>query len=48
MLYEVITGYYALYRWQEKLNKELSVKRSVMRQEYYHAANKLENYIKES
>ena len=38
---------YALYRWQDRFNKELSVRRSVMRREYYHAANKLENNIKE-
>ncbi|MBW2506203.1 MAG: tetratricopeptide repeat protein, partial [Deltaproteobacteria bacterium] len=43
----IAAEYYAQYRWQEKLNKELSVKRSVMRREYYHAANKLENYIEE-
>lgn len=38
---------YALYRWQDQLTKELSVRRSVMRREYYHAANKLENLIEE-
>jgi tetratricopeptide (TPR) repeat protein len=38
---------YALYRWQDRFNKELSVRRFVMRREYYHAANKLESYIKE-
>jgi tetratricopeptide (TPR) repeat protein len=40
-------SYYALYRWQERFKKELSVRRSVMRREYYHAANKLENVIEE-
>lgn len=39
--------YYALYRWQQRFNKELSVRRSVMRWEYYHAASMLENVIKE-
>ena len=43
----IAAGYYALYRWQEQFNKELSVRRSVMRREYYHAANKLENVIEE-
>jgi hypothetical protein len=38
---------YALYLWQDKFNKELSVRHSVMRREYYHAANKLENVINE-
>jgi len=39
--------YYALYRWQDRFNKELLVRRSVLRREYYHAANKLENVISE-
>jgi len=39
--------HYALYRWQDRYNKELSVRRSVMRREYYHAANKLEKVIEE-
>jgi len=39
--------HYALYRWQDRAGKELSVRRSVMRREYYHAANKLENVIEE-
>ncbi|MBW2484080.1 MAG: tetratricopeptide repeat protein, partial [Deltaproteobacteria bacterium] len=43
----IAATYYAVYRWQEKFSKELSVRRSVMRQEYYHAANKLEQFIKE-
>jgi tetratricopeptide (TPR) repeat protein len=43
----VAASYYALYRWQDRFNKELSVRRSVMRREYYHAANKLENVIEE-
>jgi tetratricopeptide (TPR) repeat protein len=43
----VAASHYALYRWQERFKKELSVRRSVMRREYYHAANKLENVIEE-
>ena len=43
----VAARYYALYRWQDRFNKELSVRRSVIRREYYHAANKLENVIEE-
>ena len=43
----IAATYYALYRWQDRFNKELSVKRSVMRREYYHAANKLERLIEE-
>ena len=43
----VAAPHYALYRWQERFNKELSVRRSVMRREYYHAAYKLENVIEE-
>ena len=39
--------HYALYRWQDRYNKELSARRSVMRREYYHAANKLEKVIEE-
>ncbi len=39
--------YYALYRWQDRFSKELSVRRSVMRREYYHAANKLEKVLQE-
>ncbi|MFC1843374.1 tetratricopeptide repeat protein [Thermodesulfobacteriota bacterium] len=39
--------YYALYRWQQRFNKELSVRRSVMRWEYHHAASMLEDVIKE-
>ena len=38
---------YALYRWQQRFNKELAVRRSVMRWEYYHAANTLEDVIEE-
>ena len=38
---------YALYRWQQRFNKELAVRRSVMRREYYHAANMLEDVIEE-
>ena len=40
-------SYYALYCWQKRFNKELSVRRSVMRREYYHAANMLEDLIEE-
>jgi tetratricopeptide (TPR) repeat protein len=40
-------SYYALYCWQTRFNKELSVRRSVIRREYYHAANKLEDVIDE-
>jgi len=43
----VTAPYYALYRWQDEFEKELSVRRSVMRREYYHAANKLEKFIEE-
>jgi tetratricopeptide (TPR) repeat protein len=43
----IAAPYYALYRWQERFIKELSVRRSVMRWEYYHAANKLEDVIEE-
>jgi tetratricopeptide (TPR) repeat protein len=43
----IAVQYYALYRWQDRFNKELSVRNSVMRREYYHAANKLENVIEE-
>ncbi|KPJ99686.1 MAG: hypothetical protein AMJ60_04205 [Desulfobacterales bacterium SG8_35] len=43
----VAAAHYALYRWQDRFNKELSARRSVMRREYYHAANKLENVIEE-
>lgn len=43
----VTAEYYALYRWQDRFNKELEVRRSVLRREYYHAANKLENLIEE-
>ena len=43
----VAASHYALYRWQDRFSKELSVRRSVMRREYYHAANKLENVIRE-
>jgi predicted Zn-dependent protease len=39
--------YYALYRWQRRFNKELSVRRSVLRWEYHHAASLLEEVIKE-
>lgn len=41
----IAAEYYALYRWQERLVMELSVRRSVMRREYYHAANRLEQLI---
>jgi tetratricopeptide (TPR) repeat protein len=44
---KIASPHYALYRWQDRFGKELSVRRSVMRQEYYHAANKLENVINE-
>jgi tetratricopeptide (TPR) repeat protein len=43
----VAASQYALYRWQDRFNKELSVRRSVRRREYYHAANKLEKIIAE-
>jgi tetratricopeptide (TPR) repeat protein len=43
----VAASYYSFYRWQDRFKKELSVRRSVMRREYYHAANKLEKIIKE-
>jgi tetratricopeptide (TPR) repeat protein len=43
----VAAPYYALYRWQQRFNKELSVRRSVMRREYYHATNMLEDVIEE-
>ena len=43
----VAAPYYALYRWQQRFLKELSVRRSVMRWEYYHAANMLEDLIEE-
>ncbi len=43
----IAAEHYALYRWQNRFNKELSVRRSVMRREYYHAANKLENLMEE-
>jgi len=43
----VSAPHFALYRWQDRFTKELSVRRSVMRREYYHAANKLENIIEE-
>ncbi len=43
----VAATYYALYRWQDRFIKELSVRRSVSRREYYHAAHKLENVIEE-
>ena len=43
----VAASYYSLYRWQERFSKELSVRRSVRRREYYHAANKLEKIMKE-
>ena len=39
--------HYALYRWQDRYYKELSVRYSVMRREYYHAAGKLEKIIDE-
>jgi tetratricopeptide (TPR) repeat protein len=38
---------YALFRWQQRFNKELSVRRAVMRRDYYHAANLLEDVIEE-
>ncbi len=44
---KIAAPHYASYRWQDRFGKELSVRRSVMRQEYYHAANKLENVIEE-
>jgi tetratricopeptide (TPR) repeat protein len=43
----VAASYYALYRWQQRFIKELSVRRSVMRGEYYHAAYMLEDVIEE-
>jgi tetratricopeptide (TPR) repeat protein len=43
----VVAPYYALYLWQQRLNKELSVRRLVMNWDYYHAANMLENVIDE-
>jgi len=43
----IAAPHYALYRWQGRYNKELSVRRSVMRREYYHAASKLEKVIDE-
>ncbi len=44
----VAASHYAYYRWQDRFSKELSVRRSVRRREYYHAANKLEKVIAEN
>jgi tetratricopeptide (TPR) repeat protein len=43
----IAAPYYALYRWQQRFNKELSVRRSVIRWEYHHATSMLEDVIKE-
>ena len=43
----IAAPYYALYKWQQGFSRELAVRRSVMRWEYYHAANMLEDLIDE-
>lgn len=43
----IAAEYYSLFRWQERFSRELSVRRSVMRRDYYHAANILEDLIEE-
>ncbi|MBW2466127.1 MAG: tetratricopeptide repeat protein [Deltaproteobacteria bacterium] len=43
----IAAQYFALYQWQKRLSWELSVRRSVMRRDYYHAANMLEDLIEE-
>ena len=43
----VAAQYYAQYCWQQRFAKELAVRRSVMRWEYFHAANMLEDVINE-
>jgi len=42
-----VAPYYAMYKWQQRFSKELAVRRSVMRWEYYHAAIMLEDLIDE-
>jgi tetratricopeptide (TPR) repeat protein len=40
-------SYYASYRWQQRFEQELAVRRAVIRREYYHAAYLLEKVLEE-
>jgi tetratricopeptide (TPR) repeat protein len=43
----VAASHYALYRWQERLDHELSVRKLVQRRYYHYAITQMENLIKD-